>query len=168
MTDNNSQDLPNAHVVEPEQDTGAPHPTTQRVTIATQFTGPLPPPEILQRYNEATPEAADRILTMAEKQASHRQSIETRIINAESRDSLLGLIFGFLIGLIIISWGGYCIAKGFPVSGSLLSLSGLSSLVGTFIYGSKTKRQVNEQFNTQEPRTKENQLDLPFEENQDQ
>ena len=37
------------------------------------FAGPLPPPEILEQYNRLVPDAAERILTMAETQAAHRR-----------------------------------------------------------------------------------------------
>jgi uncharacterized membrane protein len=35
---------------------------------ATRFSGPLPPPEALAKYNDILPGAADRIITMAEHQ----------------------------------------------------------------------------------------------------
>jgi uncharacterized membrane protein len=46
---------------------------------AVSFSGPLPPPEVLQNYNQITPGAADRIISMAEKQSQHRQESEMRV-----------------------------------------------------------------------------------------
>jgi uncharacterized membrane protein len=45
-------------------------------TEAALFSGPIPPPDLLERYNQIIPEGADRILKMAEKQSAHRQKIE--------------------------------------------------------------------------------------------
>lgn len=36
-------------------------------TTYTEISGPIPPPQILQQYNNTVPGAAERILTMAEK-----------------------------------------------------------------------------------------------------
>ena len=40
------------------------------------FSGPLPPPQILEKYESIVPGSADRIIGMAEKQSEHRRSIE--------------------------------------------------------------------------------------------
>ena len=44
------------------------------------YSGPIPPPEALARYEEIQPGAADRILKMAEKQQEHRMALETKAI----------------------------------------------------------------------------------------
>ena len=40
------------------------------------FGGPLPHPEIMQGFEDALPGAADRIMTMAERQMNHRHEME--------------------------------------------------------------------------------------------
>jgi len=77
---------------------------------------------------------------MAEKQASHRQNLELIVIKSGSRDSLLGLIFGLIIGLSTIIGGVICILSGYSTGGTILGGSGLVSLVGVFVYGSRQKR----------------------------
>ncbi len=55
-------------------------------TLMTEFTalsGPLPPPEMLAQYEEILPGAAERILSMAERQAEHRQKMERDESNAD-------------------------------------------------------------------------------------
>ena len=67
--------------------------------IQGEFSGPIPPPSIIEGYERVLPGSADRIITMAEKQSEHRQKMEEKMISAESRDSLLGVIFAFLLGV---------------------------------------------------------------------
>ena len=40
------------------------------------FSGPLPPPEMLARYEETVPGAAERIIVITEEQHRHRMSVE--------------------------------------------------------------------------------------------
>ncbi len=64
---------------------------------------PFPPPEWLDAYNKVLPDGADRVVKLTEKQASHRQRLE-----------LLGLIFAFVIVLVVIGGGIALIADGSP------------------------------------------------------
>ena len=71
--------------------------------------GPLPAPQILLQYNQIIPGAADRIIVMAEQQASHRQKLEQIVVKSGARDSLLGLIFGLIIGLVLPRLERFCV-----------------------------------------------------------
>lgn len=76
--------------------------------IRSEFSGPMPPPSILSGYEKILPGAADRILSMAEKQSAHRQKMEEKMIKTESRDSLLGVLFAFFSRIWLHSCGcGY-------------------------------------------------------------
>ena len=123
----------------------SPPPKREVTVAAAHFAGPLPPPEVFRQYDQILPGAAERILQMAERQANHRQSLEAKLVDAECRDGLLGLIFGLVIGLATILGGFYCIVQGFQLSGTALGLSGLTGLVGTFIYGSREKRKARQE-----------------------
>lgn len=59
------------------------------------YSGPIPPPEALARYEEIQPGAADRIIKMAEKQQEHRMSLETKAIGGQIDQSKRGQIFWF-------------------------------------------------------------------------
>lgn len=81
---------------------------------------------------------------MAEAQASHRQKMESIIISSGSRDSMLGVIFAFLIGIIVIAGGVYTTINGHPWVGGTALLTGLGSLVGVFIYGTRSRKSQSE------------------------
>lgn len=71
-----------------------PAPTAQQQLIARlgvqieRFSGPLPPPEVLEKYNAIEPGSANRIIRMAESQAQHRQSLERTVIESRTRSDL--------------------------------------------------------------------------------
>jgi uncharacterized membrane protein len=111
---------------------------------AESFSGPLPPPAVLAQYNEVVPSAAERIIAMAENQARHRQELEKRIIESDTKNSRLGLHYGLIIGLAAVVGGVYCISSGYEVGGSIVGGTGLTGLVGVFVYGSRQKRKERE------------------------
>jgi len=78
------------------------------------------------------------------KQAEHRQGIENRVIGSDTRNSMLGLIFGFLIGALGLGCGFFLIFNGMLVEGSIFGGATLASLVTTFIYGSQQRRRERE------------------------
>ena len=71
--------------------------TVERVVakvIQSEFSGPIPPPNIIKGYEDILPGAAERIISMAERQSAHRQEMERVMVNAEARDSLLCFFIG--------------------------------------------------------------------------
>lgn len=106
-----------------------------------KFSGPLPHPEILAKYDEIVPGAANRIIKMAEEQSAHRKDLERKVIQSDITNSKIGLIFGFLIGLAAF-YLSYEMAKlSQPWLAGVLGLGYVVSLVGTFIYGSQNRRR---------------------------
>jgi uncharacterized membrane protein len=111
-----------------------------RQEVAVSFSGPLPPPEALKRYDEIVPGAAERIIKMAEQQAEHRRSLEQQVIKSEIKNSKLGIYFGFTIGIVGIIGAIVVAILGKQKFGGVIGLASLASLVGVFIYGSKSRK----------------------------
>lgn len=108
------------------------------------FSGPLPPPEVLEKYNKIVPGAAERIIKMAEQQSAHRRSLETQVINSDIKNSKLGLFFGFIIGLAGIIGAIITSVYASQLVGGALGISSLAALVGVFIYGSQLRKKERE------------------------
>lgn len=115
-------------------------PAPQLKVTQERFQGPIPPPAILENYNAIIPNGAERIMAMAEKQAEHRQILENKVISSDILNSRLGLVFGLTIGLAGLACGTICILNGYAVVGAFLSGGTIVSLVGTFVYGSKSRK----------------------------
>ncbi|WP_175201656.1 DUF2335 domain-containing protein [Achromobacter insolitus] len=47
------------------------------------YEGPIPPPALLEHYNEIVPGAAERIIAMAESETAHRRQMESMQVNAD-------------------------------------------------------------------------------------
>jgi uncharacterized membrane protein len=85
------------HRVEPARSQQA----QQRIQVAikqeTQWSGPIPPPEVLDRLNQVIPGGAERVLKMAEKEQTHRIGIERDGLAASRDDARRGQYLGALI-----------------------------------------------------------------------
>lgn len=104
-------------------------------TRALTFSGPLPPPELLARYNDAVPNGAERLLAMAERQSAHRESLEAAVVTANIHSQKRGTWFGFIIAMTAILGGIYLVVIGKSSQGLAAIISSLAALTGVFIYG---------------------------------
>lgn len=76
---------------------------SQQTTV--EFRGPLPPPEILQAYNKALPNGAERIVAMAERQSAHRQELEKAVVKGNATVQKIGVFASLFITLAAMSLG---------------------------------------------------------------
>lgn len=128
------------------------------------YKGPLPPAEQLEKYEKVHPGAADRIITMAEKQADHRRMLEfeqlklTRDLNethlkSETINNKRGLIFAFVLVLLLIIGGFILILFDKDAYGFASIVASLATLAGTFIY--RKKQEQKSDSDSQEDEEKE-------------
>lgn len=110
--------------------------------IQSEFSGPIPPPSIIEGYENVLPGAADRLITMAERQSEHRQDMEKIMVTSESRDGLLGILFAFILGIGCIIAAIIIVVRvpqnAGAISGALIGVTGIGSIIATFI---KSTRQ---------------------------
>ncbi|MFH1903425.1 MAG: DUF2335 domain-containing protein [Candidatus Omnitrophota bacterium] len=130
------------------------------VTKSLEFhSGPLPPPAFLKQYNEIIPDGALRILVMAEKQQDHRLGIENAVVQSDIRRSDRGLVFGFILCLVLALGGILLIAKGKSVSGLIVLFSQMATIAGIFVYSHKTRKEerIEKQKESVNPSNKRNE-----------
>lgn len=144
MAKNKKSQLKNTGVIPTNS---SPPPDTQSHTIAqlVSRSAPLPHPSELEGYEHILPGAAERIFAMAESQSSHRQELEVKAFSTENRNSLLGILAAWSIGIFGLSVAGYCVYSGHDVAGGALGGTTLVSLVSTFIYGTHQRKIEREQ-----------------------
>lgn len=108
---------------------------------AATFSGPLPPPDALERYNQILPGAAERIITMAESQHTHRQGLEKHVIHSNVAAQRLGTILGFIVAMTVVIGGMYLVHEGKSTAGLAAILTALASLVGVFLYSKREQQR---------------------------
>ncbi|HEY4524486.1 MAG TPA: DUF2335 domain-containing protein [Candidatus Paceibacterota bacterium] len=108
------------------------------------FSGPLPSPEVLQKFDEIIPGAAERIIKMAEEQSAHRKELEKKVIESDIARSKWGQILGFVIAILGLIVSAIVAIYSNAIAGGVIGIGTLASLVGVFMYGSKTRSQERE------------------------
>ena len=103
------------------------------------FSGPLPHPDILVKYNAAVPDAAERILRMAESQAAHRRDMEARVVRSNTFNQTLGSVLGFLLCAGTIAGGFYLISSGASIVGITAIIAALAGLASVFVVGRRSQ-----------------------------
>jgi uncharacterized membrane protein len=111
-----------------------------REETTTILVGPLPPPEDLAKYEEICSGAADRIISMAERQSEHRQAMEARVIEANCIAQRRGPAYGFALVLAALAIGGILLWNGKDVAGLATVITALASVVATFIAGKSRQK----------------------------
>ena len=126
----------------PKQLQQAPNGIVSQSHIQVQsFTGPLPHPDILKKFDEIVPGAAERIIKMAEEQSEHRRGLEKSVISSDISRSKWGQILGFFIAIGGLTASTLIAIYANAYIGGIIGFSALASLVGVFMYGSKTRSE---------------------------
>ena len=122
------------------------HQESALVDFEEVFVGPLPHPEILARYEEVLPGAAERIFTNAENQSAHRRKVEMTLVTTatssvkhESNRAYLGLASGTIVAIILILCGTLLVYNGHDWGGTTLVVATIVGLVGIFVYSTQRR-----------------------------
>jgi len=115
---------------------------TVSASISQQYSGPLPPPELLERFNQVIPSGAERIMAMAEQQSAHRINIETTVVKNQQWQSTLGQYFALFVTVFGLSISAWAIFTGHDGAGGTIGVATISSVAYAFITG-RNKQQAD-------------------------
>lgn len=114
--------------------------------VRVEYSGPLPPASEYAAYEETTPGAGDRILTLTEEQSKHRQLLEledSRAFHAhckeelrlDGRRTIYGQYFAAIALIMLTGLAWRALELGNPrVAGAIITV-GLVSVVAVFVTG---------------------------------
>ncbi len=107
-----------------------------------EYSGPIPDPDSLARYDEIEAGLASRLVKMAEDESVHRRSLEVKHMDAQIHDldairseARLGQVFALAIGLVAIGCGTYAAVNDSAWAGGFIGTGGVIGLVTVFIKG---------------------------------
>ena len=117
-----------------------------RVTAATytEISGPIPAPQILQQYNNIIPNAAERILRMAEKQSDHRMALESKVVSSNIVKSYLGMAGGTSVAIFGLYVAKVVAVSGNPATAGILAALDIGGLVWVAVNNTRSQRKERE------------------------
>ena len=107
---------------------------TTQITAVSAYSGPLPPPESLIKYNEAAPGAAERIISMAEQEMKHRHQCEDTLIKDKNKIAFISVILSFVSVIVLSILVGYALYLGADGVAVGTAIGAIASVAGIFIY----------------------------------
>ena len=102
----------------------------QKETIA-EYSGILPPPSMLEQFDKIIPNGAERIMSMAEKEANERHLTNRKMVNYNS----IGMYLAFILAVTLFAFSFILSLKGNNTGAVILAGVGLTGIVTTFVTG---------------------------------
>lgn len=118
-----------------------PKPEAIRISraIHREFSGPMPPGELLEDYEKIQKGFANRLIQFTEKEQEHRHQIENKGLHAAINAEMRGQKYALLICLVFVLCSYQLIMSGYEISGSILGGGTLLGLATVFITGRKSQ-----------------------------
>ena len=88
---------------------------------------------MLERYNAIIPNGAERIMAMAERQAEHRRSLESKTVEGNLKAQARGQHYALIFLLASLATGGALIALGKSTAGLTTMFVPLASVAAVFV-----------------------------------
>lgn len=111
--------------------------TEVRLSEASAFSGPLPPPDLLAEYERVLPGLANRIVRMAETEGESRRALQSRAM----RLSELGLASAFMIPMSALACGFYLVITDKSAAGMAIIIGAVASLTAVYFGRRKPQRK---------------------------
>ncbi len=101
------------------------------------FSGPVPTPDVIERYEKIYPGAAKMIFEKWDSQVNHRHHIEKSVVWTDNVKSILGVVFGFIIDLSSVGGGLYLILNQVVALGLVVLSLGLGMVIFSVLVSRK-------------------------------
>lgn len=115
-------------------------PSRQITATASTFEGPIPPPDVLQQYNSIIPNAAERIIRMAEKQSDHRMDLEKKVVYSNIKKSYVSMGLATSIALYGLYIAKEIAINGNPAMATAIIALDIGGLISVAIYNVRTQK----------------------------
>lgn len=117
----------------PAKENQTPNMQMRQMVAQQHWSGPLPPPEQLARFEDVLPGTAARIIAMAEKEGEHSREVQMRAVRATVRLQHIGQVMAFVLSCCALTSAYWLAMAGHDwVAGSLVA-GGFVGLATVFL-----------------------------------
>ncbi len=130
--------------------------------LAAHHSGPLPPPETFRGYEDVSPGAADRIISMAEREQGHRHACDLQLLDAERAQQKelasferRGQTFGFWLAVLGLVGSFGLVLAGMTTAGAVTLLAEVGALIAVSVWRRRDQqKQLPPKADDQDPPAK--------------
>jgi uncharacterized membrane protein len=113
----------------------------QSVEISQErWSGPLPHPGDLERYEQIVPGSAAKIIEAFSLQGEHRRKQEDRLVRGSELRGYIGQWMGFVVALAFLAVAYLLIRKDHDIAGTFIGTLDLAALVAVFVLGRRLEQ----------------------------
>ena len=98
----------------------------------------------IQQYNQVVPDAAERIIRMAEKQSDHRIDLERKVVDSNIRKSYIGMVLATIIALYGLYIAKEISINGNPWAAGIIAALDLGGLISVAVYNGLIQKKERE------------------------
>ena len=120
------------------------------IAQATRFSGPLPPPQLLQGYEDVLPGAAERILRMTEKQLDHNIKMEeaesrdqTELVKTSTQVAKRAQLFTFVLVVLFLVLAFVAVLKGQELASVAAGIAAIGTIGYALLGGRKNEKEAD-------------------------
>jgi uncharacterized membrane protein len=113
----------------------------QQSFSVSSYSGPMPPPALLDEYERICPGAAQRILAIFEEQARHRMSLESRVVSGGTGRSWAGLGVAALLSLGGLAVAAFAVHMNQPWVAGTVATAVFGADLWAFLAGTSSTSQ---------------------------
>ena len=110
-----------------------------QVSESRHYSGPLPLPEDLAKYDQIVPGAAERIIKMAENEMQHRHNNDNKVTKNIIITTYLSIAAAFICVLIMSGLVFYALYKGFSTVAGTIAVGSIAAVASVFFIRKKEK-----------------------------
>ncbi|MDF7667442.1 DUF2335 domain-containing protein [Orbaceae bacterium ESL0727] len=107
------------------------------------YSGPLPHPDILKKYNELDPDFSKTIFAHFKEEQEHRHRIDNKAIDGAILSDKRAQYMAFFICIIVLGISFYAVYSGKEVAGIIGLVMSLGGLIAAFLKGNNNSNNNN-------------------------
>jgi uncharacterized membrane protein len=104
-----------------------------------QWAGPLPPPAILDQFNQVAENGAERIFQQWEQETAHRREMERKDFRWSVAEGFYGKTLAFLFVIAALALAAYALYKGETWLAAFLAAGTIGSVAAALISNNRGK-----------------------------
>lgn len=104
------------------------------------WSGPLPPPVVLEQFNQVVENGAERIFAAWEGETEHRHKMEEYDLRALTMEGVIGKVFAFIFVISALVLCGFCVWMNATWIAAVLGSGIIGTVVWAFVQTNRPKK----------------------------